>query len=192
MTIPPGTLSGYVLRYAAALGGKPAVIDAATGDTLSYAELAAAAGSFGAALAARGFGRGSVLAILAPNIPDYLVVFHGAALAGGAVTTLNPLWTPDEIARQLRSSRARWLVTVPPLADTAKAAAGDGLEIIVVGGAQIPGTVPFSVLLAGSAAPAPAIDSGARLVTTIFATPSPARCAQPRELRSGARSCRAG
>jgi hypothetical protein len=63
VTIPPGSLSGYVLRHAAALGGKPAVIDAATGDSLSYAELAAAAGSFGAALAARGFGRGSVLAI---------------------------------------------------------------------------------------------------------------------------------
>ena len=170
VTIPPGSLSGYVLRHAAALGGKPAVIDAATGDSLSYAELAAAAGSFGAALAARGFGRGSVLAILAPNIPEYPVVFHGAALAGGAVTTLNPLWTAGEIAGQLRSSRARWLVTVPALADTAKAAAGDGLEIIVVGRAPIPGTVPYSSLLAGSAAPAPVIDPAMDLVALPYSS----------------------
>jgi acyl-CoA synthetase (AMP-forming)/AMP-acid ligase II len=79
------------------------VIDAATGDTLSYAGLAAAAESFGAGLAERGFGRGSGLAILAPNIPEYPVVFHGAALAGGAVTTLNrcgqPARSPDSCAR---------------------------------------------------------------------------------------------
>jgi acyl-CoA synthetase (AMP-forming)/AMP-acid ligase II len=54
-------------------------------------------------------------------------------------------------------------VTVPALADTAKAA-GDGLEIIVVGRAPIPGTVPYSSLLADSAAPAPAIDPTSDLV----------------------------
>jgi acyl-CoA synthetase (AMP-forming)/AMP-acid ligase II len=165
----PGTAVAKRLRHAAALGGKPAVIDAATGDTLSYAELAAAAESFEAGLAARGFGRGSVLAILAPNIPEYPVVFHGAALAGGAVTTLNPLWKAGEIAGQLRSSQARWLVTVPALADTAKAA-GDGLEIIVVGRAPIPGTVPYSSLLAGSAAPAPAIDPTSDLVALPYSS----------------------
>ena len=67
-------------------------------------------------------------------------MFHGAASAGGAVTTLNPLYTTGEIACQLRSSGARWLVTVPALLDKAKAA-GDGLEIIVVGDPQAAGTV---------------------------------------------------
>jgi acyl-CoA synthetase (AMP-forming)/AMP-acid ligase II len=170
--IPPGTVPGYVLRRAAALGGKPAVIDAATGEALSYAELAAAAASFAAGLAARGFGRGSVLAILAPNIPQYPVVFHGAALAGGAVTTLNPLWTAGEIAGQLRSSRARWLVTVPALADTAKAAAGGGVEIIVIviDVGDIRGTVPWSALLADIAAPSPAIDPAADLVALPYSS----------------------
>ena len=146
------------------------MIDAATGGTLSYAELAAAAGLFAAGLAGRGFGPGSVLAILAPNIPEYPVVFHGAARAGGAVTTLNPLCTAGEIAGQLRSSRARWLVTVPALAEAAKTAAGDRLQIIVVGAAQIPGTVPYCALLAGSAAPAPAIDPAADLVALPYSS----------------------
>jgi hypothetical protein len=35
VAIPSGTLSGYVLRRAEALGGKTAIRDAATGDTLS-------------------------------------------------------------------------------------------------------------------------------------------------------------
>jgi acyl-CoA synthetase (AMP-forming)/AMP-acid ligase II len=150
VTIPSATLPEYVLRRALALGPKPAVVDAASGRSLSYAEVAAAAGSFAAGLAARGFGRGSVLAILAPNIPEYPVLFHGAVSAGGAVTTLNPLYTAGEIAGQLRSSGARWLVTVPGLAGKAKDAAG-GLEIIVVGDTDAAGTVPFSSLLAGAA-----------------------------------------
>ena len=60
VTIPAGPLPGYVLRRALALGGKPALTDAATGDTLSYAQLAAAVGSFAAGLAARGFGCGCI------------------------------------------------------------------------------------------------------------------------------------
>ena len=169
VTIPPGSLPGYVLRRAPGLGGKPAVVDAASGTTIGYAQLAAAVGSFAAGLAGRGFGRGSVLAMLAPNIPEYPIVFHGAASAGGAVTTLNPLYTAGEIAGQLRSSGARWLVTVPALADKAKAA-GDGLEIIVVGDGQAPGTVSFSSLLAGAAAPAPAIDPAADLAALPYSS----------------------
>jgi acyl-CoA synthetase (AMP-forming)/AMP-acid ligase II len=171
VTIPSGTLSDYVLRHAPALAGKPAVVEAASGRTLSYAQVAAAASSFAAGLCARGFGRGSVLAVLAPNIPEYPVVFHGAVSAGGAVTTLNPLYTVGEIAGQLRSSGARWLVTVPGLAAKAKEAGG-GLEIIVVGddGAPVPGTVPLSSLLAGPALPAAPVDPAADLAALPYSS----------------------
>jgi len=168
VSIPGGTVPQYVLRRAAALGGKPAIIDAATGRALSYAGLAGAAASFAAGLAARGFGPGGVLAILAPNMVEYPVVFHGAAMAGGAVTTLNPLYTAGEIAGQLRASGARWLVIVPELADKA-AAAGSGLDIIVVGG-DVPGTVSFASLLAAGAPPAPAIDPAAGLAALPYSS----------------------
>ena len=80
-----------------------------------------------AGLYARGFRKGDVLAVLSPNAPEYAVAFHGAALAGGVVTTVNPLNTAGEVAGQLRDARAKFLVTVPPLLDTArKAAAADG------------------------------------------------------------------
>jgi len=158
-----------VLRRARDLGGKRAITDAATGESLSYAQLAAAVGSFAAGLAGRGFGRGDVLAILAPNIPQYPVVFHGAVSAGGAVTTLNPTWTAGEIAGQLRSSRASCLVTVPALAEVAKAA-GAGLQIIVIGGERIAGTVPYASLLAGSPAPAPVIDPAAHLAALPYSS----------------------
>ena len=170
VAVPTGTVTEYVLRRAEALGGKPAIVDAATGQALSYTQLAGAAGSFAAGLAARGFGRGCVLAVLAPNIAEYPVVFHGAASAGGAVTTLNPLYTAGEISVQLRASGAKWLVTVPALAEKALAAA-DGLEILVVGGGgEITGTVPFSSYLAGGGPPAVAIDPAADLAALPYSS----------------------
>jgi hypothetical protein len=51
VAIPSGTLTGYVLRRTPELGDKPAVVDAAGGGTISYAQLAAAVGSFAAGLA---------------------------------------------------------------------------------------------------------------------------------------------
>jgi acyl-CoA synthetase (AMP-forming)/AMP-acid ligase II len=169
VAIPAGTVTGHVLRRAGALGGKPAIIDSATGQALSYAQLAEAAASFAAGLTARGFGRGGVLAVLAPNIAEYPVVFHGVASAGGAVTTLNPLYTAGEITAQLRASGARCLVTVPALAGKA-VAAGDGLEVIVVGGSTATGTVPFSSYLAGGGPPAVAIDPAADLAALPYSS----------------------
>jgi acyl-CoA synthetase (AMP-forming)/AMP-acid ligase II len=60
-------------------------------------------------------------------------------------------------------------VTVPALADTAKAA-GDGLEIIVVGPERVPGTLAYSSLLAGGAAPAPPIDPAVDLVALPYSS----------------------
>ncbi len=73
-------------------------------------------------LRAEGVGPGTVIGLMAPNMPDYVVVFHAAALAGATVTTLNPTYTATEAAHQLKDSGAVLLVTIPaflPLATTA-------------------------------------------------------------------------
>jgi acyl-CoA synthetase (AMP-forming)/AMP-acid ligase II len=89
-------------------------------------------------LASEGVGPGSVVAILAPNHPDYVVAFHAAALAGATVTTLNPTYTAPEAAYQLKDSGAGLLVTIPAFLDTARAAAeGTGVrEILTIGSAE--------------------------------------------------------
>jgi len=38
-----------------------------------------------------------VLALMAPNGPEYTVVFHGTAMAGGTVTTINPTYAQAEV-----------------------------------------------------------------------------------------------
>jgi acyl-CoA synthetase (AMP-forming)/AMP-acid ligase II len=127
------------------------LIDGPTGRQLTYGELAGTVRSFAAGLAEWGFGKGDRLGVYLPNIPEYAVAFHGAASAGGACTTVNPLCTADELARQLADARARVLLTVPPFLDAARdAAAAAGVEdVVVVGEAQ--GAIPFAELLADPA-----------------------------------------
>jgi acyl-CoA synthetase (AMP-forming)/AMP-acid ligase II len=99
-----------------------AIIDGPSGREVTFAELAQGVDRFAAALGERGLGRGDVIALFAPNNPYYPVVFHGALAAGVAVTTVNALYTPDELAFQLRDSGAKLLVTISPFLDRARAA----------------------------------------------------------------------
>lgn len=149
--VPAVDLPTFLLEHSAALGDKPAFVDGPTGRTVTFGALGPMARRFAAGLAARGFGRGDVLAVLAPNLPEWPVAMLGTQLAGGAVTPVNPLWTVDEVARQLRDSTARAVVTVGPFAATALAAAGDGgPDVIVIGDAPA-GCTPFAALMAGDA-----------------------------------------
>ncbi len=120
--IPDVALTGFVLEHAARLADKPALIDGPSGRTLTYGGLAAAARSLAGGLAARGFGKGDVLALLAPNIPEYAVVFHGVALTGGTITTINPTYTAEEIRKQLDDSKATILITIGMFLETARTA----------------------------------------------------------------------
>lgn len=70
---------------------------------------------------------GDVLALYTPNSIDTPLVTLGALWAGGVVSPANPLYTPDELAFQLRDSGAKALVTqlaFLPAARRAAAAAG--------------------------------------------------------------------
>lgn len=100
-----------------------ALIDPATGAETTYGALKAQIDAFAGALAARGVGVDTVVALLCPNVPAFATVFHGALRAGATVTTLNSLSTPGEIQKQLTDAEATWFVTVSPLLPQALAAA---------------------------------------------------------------------
>ena len=89
-------------------------------------------------LAARGFGAGQVVALMAPNMPDFAVVFHAVAYAGGTITTINPTYTAPEVAHQLKDAGATLLITIPAFLPqaVAAAAASSVREIIVIGQAD--------------------------------------------------------
>lgn len=156
--IPRAALPEFILQDAGDRADKAALVDGPTGRTITYSQLARGVDRVAAGLAARGFGRGDVFAILSPNLPEFPIAFHGVLRAGGATTTMNPLSSADELAHQLSDSGARFLLTVPPLLETARAAADEaGVEEVFVFG-EADGATPFAQLLASSDAPPSLVD----------------------------------
>ncbi|GHA64497.1 AMP-binding protein [Streptomyces termitum] len=147
-----------VLGGAAAYGDAPALIDGAGDLTLSYAQVDAFHRRVAAGLAEAGVRKGDVLALHSPNTVLFPVAFYAATRAGAAVTTVHPLATPEEFAKQLRDSAARWIVTVSPLLPAARAAAelAGGVEEILVCDAAADGARSLQEFL-GSTAPEPEI-----------------------------------
>ncbi len=146
VTIPDVSLASFVLRHAERLADRPALIDASSGRVLTYGELAPEVRAVASGLAARGFGKGSVFGMYAPNCTEYAVALLAVASLGGIATTVNHLATADELTRQLDDAGATLLFTVPDLLDRARAAAAATAvrEVFVVG--EAPGATPFADL----------------------------------------------
>ena len=149
-------VTDYVLEHAQAFGNRTALVDAVTGRRMTYGALDATIARTTAGLAARGYGRGDVFGIFSPNTLEYPLAFHGAARLGAVTTTVNSLFTADEVATQLRDCGARCLFTVPALMDKARRAAERAgvREIIVFGEAE--GAVPFADVICATGAAPPA------------------------------------
>ncbi|TQJ74768.1 4-coumarate--CoA ligase family protein [Streptomyces sp. SLBN-31] len=147
-----------VLGRAAEYGDTPALIDGTDGTTLTYEQLDRFHRRIAAALTETGVRKGDVLALHSPNTIAFPTAFYAATRAGAAVTTVHPLATAEEFAKQLKDSAARWIVTVSPLLETARRAAelAGGVEEILVCDSA-PGHRSLIDMLA-SAAPDPVVD----------------------------------
>ncbi|WP_280438288.1 AMP-binding protein [Nocardia carnea] len=104
-------------------GSETALVDGASGATMTYRELVSAIDGVAGALAARGLSRGEVVGLHAPNVPAFATAFHAILRAGGVATTINSLYTSADIARQLTDSATRFFFTYSSLLSQAEAAA---------------------------------------------------------------------
>ncbi len=136
--IPDTTITAHILRSAAQHPDRAALIDGPSGRIYTFAQLSEMIHRFAGGLAARGFGRGDTLGIMAPNVPEYAVVFHGVAVAGGTVTTINPTYGAEEVRFQLQDAGASMLITIGTFAGTAMAAIDgtDVTEVLTIDGAE--------------------------------------------------------
>jgi acyl-CoA synthetase (AMP-forming)/AMP-acid ligase II len=159
--IPDLTLPQFVLGAAYRRGSKRALVDAATGHELSYAELAGAVRETGAGLSAHGLRPGDVLALCAPNCIEFAVAWYAASSIGAVVTTVNPLCTGDEISRQLRQTGARWLVATAGMVEQKLSAvmAETAITETFVIGVPTAGGTPFGSLRADASPWAAAVSA---------------------------------
>lgn len=157
VVLPEVPLHDFVLRKAAALGDKPALIDGPSGRTITYKQLAGGIHMVASNFVKRGLNKGDVVAIYCPNIPEYAVAFHGVVKAGGTNTTINPLYTVDELTHQMKDAGAKFLITIPLFLSNALEAAqrANIQEVFVMGEGE--GATPFAALLQGDGA-LPTID----------------------------------
>jgi acyl-CoA synthetase (AMP-forming)/AMP-acid ligase II len=157
------TLHQMVLEAAARSGDRPALVDGPSGTAVGYRLLAERVRGVAAGLAARGFRPGDVLALWAPNLPQWAGVALGAMAAGGTVTGASPGCTERELTTQLADAGASVLVTVPPLVPVARAAAAAAgvRELVVLGEAAAGGATPIlDLLTAGGPLPDPRSSGG--------------------------------
>jgi acyl-CoA synthetase (AMP-forming)/AMP-acid ligase II len=85
----PQPLQGWIARAALASPGKPWVIAAADGRTVSYGQLHETVGRFASLLRRRGLGRNDRVALLANNSIEQLLCFFGVMAAGATVCTVH-------------------------------------------------------------------------------------------------------
>ncbi|WP_258571721.1 AMP-binding protein [Actinomadura parmotrematis] len=129
--VPVGAiLTGAARRW----GGRTALHY--QGRDISYTELAADAARFAHGLRARGIGRGDVVALHLPNIPEFAVAYYGTLLAGATFSPCNPLLPVDDLAFQLADCGAVAVVTVDLVAPSVAAAlARTQVATVIVAGA---------------------------------------------------------
>ncbi|MFT4863666.1 MAG: acyl-coenzyme A synthetase/AMP-(fatty) acid ligase [Pseudohongiellaceae bacterium] len=170
--LPNTDLASLALSRAEELNSKPALIDGTTGDTLSFGELKQKVDHIATGLALRGFKKGDVLAIFCPNVPEYAIAYLAVAKIGGINTTVNSLYSTEDLIHQFTDSGARFLLTIPAFLDRARpAAAACGIEeIFVLGEAE--NTTPFQQLLQndGSVPPKVGIDASKDLVALPYSS----------------------
>ncbi|XP_066400458.1 4-coumarate--CoA ligase-like 1 [Miscanthus floridulus] len=113
----PGlSLNDLLFRRADVCPSALALVDSATGQSLTFAAFRSAVLTTAVALSSRaGVRRGDVILFFAPNCFLYPVCFFAVTALGAVATTANPLYTPREVAKQVTDSRAKLAITVSEL-----------------------------------------------------------------------------
>jgi long-chain acyl-CoA synthetase len=88
------------------------------GTRLQFSELDELSRDLGAWLQGLGLSRGARVALMMPNLPQYMVAIAAVLRAGLAVVNVNPLYTPRELEHQLRDSGAEAILILENFACT--------------------------------------------------------------------------
>jgi long-chain acyl-CoA synthetase len=97
------------------------------GHKISYRQLDILSKDFAAYLQTLGLEAGSRIAIMFPNVPQYLISMLGTLRAGFVVVNINPLYTARELEHQLQDSGSSILVMLENFSHVYQEIADQGL-----------------------------------------------------------------
>lgn len=110
----------FLFRNAASYPNKPALIDADTSETLTFSQLKSKVVKLSHALLRLGIKKNDVVLIFAPNSIQFPLCFLSIVAIGAIATTVNPLYTVHELAKQVKDSNPKLVITVSELWDKVK------------------------------------------------------------------------
>ena len=84
--------------------------------SISYAQLDRAVNAFGNSLKALGMAKGDKVAMMLPNIPEFVISYFAILKLGAVAVTINTLSTSHELLYLLDNCDARAFITIPPSA----------------------------------------------------------------------------
>jgi long-chain acyl-CoA synthetase len=82
------------------------------GRTFSYAEIKSMSAQAAKGLVKAGFKPGMKLGLFLPNCPYFVVFFFAGLKAGGTIVNFSPLYSEDEVTRQIKDSETDFIVTL--------------------------------------------------------------------------------
>jgi len=110
--IPECNMVDYVWKDVHKWPEHTALVCGLTGRQYTYEMAHSMSKKFGSAMLRLGAKKGDVLGMVVPNIPEFPIGFLGAVGVGMTITTMNPTYRPEEIARQLENSGAKYIMTI--------------------------------------------------------------------------------
>ncbi|MBV9276077.1 MAG: long-chain fatty acid--CoA ligase [Verrucomicrobia bacterium] len=147
MRVYSATLAELVSDVAQRDGGKPALICADT--PMSYVDLNTRIERAADGLAACGVSKGDRVALLMPNIPEFVVAYYAILRCGAIVVPINILYKEEEIAYVLQDSEAKAFILFADFALQGIAGAKEAPSVsnlIVVGDVAPIGTTSWKEL----------------------------------------------
>jgi len=152
MQVYAATLAELVSDVAQRNGAKPAIIFADT--RISYAELNTQIERGANGLAARGVAKEDRVALLVPNIPEFVVAYYAILRCGAIVVPINVLFKAEEITYILQDSEPKAFILFAGFAPQGFAAvekAPSVSDVIVVGDLATRGMTSWEALMNTSA-----------------------------------------
>ncbi|GLT65034.1 hypothetical protein SLA2020_374880 [Shorea laevis] len=114
---PNLSLVSFLFRNTSAYPNKPALIDADSGESLSFSQFKSLLIQLSHAFLQLGIKKKDVVLIFAPNSIQFPLCFFAVTAIGAIVTTVNPIYTVNELSKQIKDSNPKLIVTVPELVD---------------------------------------------------------------------------
>jgi len=113
------------------------------GTEITFSELEVYSNRFANMLKEHGIGKGDVVGVNLPNIPEYVIAWLGALKAGCVVSGVSPLLMAEGMQYQLKDSKAKCLVTLDAIFEARVIPIADNLpDLKVVVAASVGGFLP--------------------------------------------------